>query len=323
MKLVPLGNTGVNVSQMCLGTMMFGYRADEAETRRIVDSALARGVNFIDTASMYCEGKTEEILGRVLAGRRDKTFLVTKVNAAKGEEYPQQIAASLDASLKRLNMDHADLFLIHWARPGMDPHAMMSELGKVVKAGKTRFIGCSNFPAWLFAHFNAAATQLGVPKLINNQLPYNLIERGVEVEVLPQAKAEKVAITCYRPLMGGVLSGKYKVGEPLPTAARASTDERIPKWFNDYQPGLRKLFELAAARGVPASHISIAWLKDRPGVTCPIIGVSRLEQFNESVAAFDVTLSEQESTDLAAAFDTDVREVSQFYGPLRRSFNLT
>lgn len=323
MKLIPFGNSGVTVSQMCLGTMMFGERADEAETRRIVDTALDCGVTFLDTAAMYGGGRTEEILGRVLKGRRDRVFITTKVNVQNGADYTTEIVPSLEASLKRLQMDHVDLFLIHWPRVGMDVRAMVAALGSLVRAGKTRFIGCSNFPAWLLAHFNAVAAELSVPKLVNNQIPYNLIERGVEVEVLPQAATEGIAITCYRPLMAGVLSGKYRPGQPLPEDARASTDERIPKWLANHDAGLRQLFALAQARGVPPAHVAIAWLKDQPGVTCPIIGVSRLAHFTESLAAFDLTLEPAERDKLAAAFGCEVREISQFYGPLRRRFDLT
>lgn len=322
MQRVALGGTGEKVSQMCLGTMMFGYRADETESGRIVNAALDRGVNFIDTASMYCEGATEEILGRILQGRRDKVFMVTKVNVGEGADYPEQIPLSLDASLKRLQMDHVDLFLIHWARKGMDPQAMMRALGAAVKSGKTRYVGCSNFPAWLVAHFNAAAAAEGLPRLVNNQVPYNLIERGIEMELLPYADATGLAITCYRPLMAGILAGKYQPGATMPEDARAQTDERIPKWAEEHEAGVRALLNMARSHDVPPIHLSIAWLRSQRGVTSPIIGVSRLDQFTEACDAFEFDLPEEQCNDLAAAFGCEVKEVSQFYGPLRRSFEL-
>jgi aryl-alcohol dehydrogenase-like predicted oxidoreductase len=229
MKQVSFGSTGIDVSQMCLGSMMFGGRCDEAESRRVVDAALERGVTFIDTASMYADGYTEEILGRALEGRRDKVFITTKVNVGTGSEYPGQIVSSLDASLRRLRMDYVDLYLIHWPRDHMNPLAMMEQLNTVVQAGKTRFIGCSNFPAWLVAHFNSVAAAHGWPQLVNNQIPYNLIERGAEVEVLPQAVTERIAITCYRPLMAGVLAGKYHPDQPLPQGTRSEDDERLAR----------------------------------------------------------------------------------------------
>lgn len=322
MKFIPLGNAGIKVSQMCLGTMMFGDRCEEAEAARIIDAALERDVTFIDTASMYGAGKTEEILGRILKGRRERFFVATKVNRPKGEEYPLHIAQSLEDSLCRLQTDYVDLFLIHWPRAGMNPTAIMKELDKVVRTGKARFVGCCNFPAWLVGHFNAIAASIGTSKLVNNQIPYNLIERGVEVEVLPQAKAEQIAITCYRPLMAGVLSGKYRPGQPIPGDSRATDDERIPQWMANHETGVLKLFEIAERRGVPPSNVAIAWVKDQPGVTCPIVGVSRLSQFIESVKAFDITLSAEEQKELTTAFASEVKEVSQYYGPLRRNFEL-
>lgn len=322
MQTVPFGGTGVDVSWMCLGTMMFGDRTDEAESGRIVDAAIEKGVTFFDTAAAYADGKTEEILGRLLKGRRGNVFLATKVNVSDGADYPSRIEASLDASLGRLQSDHVDLFLLHWARKDMDPPRIVAVLDRVVRAGKARHVGCCNFPAWLVAHFNAIAAATGAPRLVNNQVPYNLIERGVEVEVLPQAFAERIAITCYRPLMAGALSGKYRTGEPLPLDTRAQSDDRIPRWAASYERGLAKLRALAAERGVPPAHVAIAWLKGRTAVTCPIIGVSRLSQFHDSLAAFDLTLTAQEQTELADAFDSEVKECSQYYGPLRRAFNL-
>lgn len=323
MKRVPLSTTGVRVSQMCLGTMMLGDRADERESARIVDAALERGVDFIDTATVYAEGRTEEILGRILKGRRERAFLVTKVWGKTGAEYPELIPRSLDESLKRLQTDRVDLLLIHWPRKGMDMAAIMAALAGAVRAGKTRFVGCSNFPAWLVSHANAVAQQVGAPRLVNNQVPYNIVERGVEVEVLPQAVAERVAITCYRPLLAGVLSGKYNPDQPAPADARGVSDERIPRWVAAHANGLRRLFALAKERGVPPAQVAIAWVKDQPGVTAPLIGVSRLAQFEEAVGAFDLELSSEDRAGLAAAFDSAVKEVSGGnFGPLRREFGL-
>jgi aryl-alcohol dehydrogenase-like predicted oxidoreductase len=322
MKKIPFGATGESVSEMCLGTMMFGERCDEAESARVVDAALDMGVDFVDTAASYCGGRTEEILGRALRGRRDRVFLATKVNVPNGADYPARIAPSLEASLSRLRTDRVDLFLIHWPRPGMDPEAIVRALEGVVRAGKARHVGCCNFPAWLLARLNAVATEAGAPKLVSHQVPYNLIERGVEVEVLPQAAAERIAVTCYRPLMAGVLAGKYDPGAPMPADSRAGNDERIPKWVADHAAGVRKLFEVAKRRGVPPAHVAIAWLRSRAGVACPIVGVSSRDQFAEAVGAFDCELSAGEGKELESAFATEVREVSQNYGPLRRAFDL-
>jgi len=178
MKYVAFGNSGEMVSQMCLGTMMFGSRCDQAESDRILGAAVERGITFIDTAAMYGQGKTEEILGEILKGRRDKLFITTKVHTGVDGE---TIRTSIDASLKRMQIDRVDLYMIHWPQVGMHPVEMMEALNTVVTQGKARYVGFCNCPAWLFAHYNSIATANGWAKLVCNQVPYNLLERGIEV----------------------------------------------------------------------------------------------------------------------------------------------
>lgn len=322
MKTIQFGSTGVPVSRLCLGTMMFGDRCPEAESARIVDAALDRGLTFVDTAAMYGEGRTEEILGRILAGKRDRVFLATKVNVRENLGYETTVAG-IEASLKRLRTDRVDLYLIHWPRPGMDVQGVMRGLNDVVRAGKARFVGCSNYPAWLFAHSNAVAERNGWARLVNNQVPYNPIERGIEVELLPQALAENIAITCYRPLLGGVLSGKYHPDRPLPADSRSATDERLPRWLKEFAPGIRVLFDMAARKGLTVSQLATAWLLAHPAVTCPIVGVSRLPQLEEALAATETELTPEEREAITAAFDSPVREVAGGnFGPLRRELHM-
>lgn len=321
MQRVPLGKTGVTVSEMCLGTMMFGDRTDQKEADRIVGRALAAGVDFIDTAAMYCDGETEAILGRILAGRRDRVFLATKVRSVDGET----IRRSIDESLRRLATDHVDLYLIHWPQEGMRPLEIMKALGDVVAAGKARYVGCCNYPAWLVAHSNAVAAVNGWAnaRLVCHQVPYNLVERGVEVEVLPQAAAEGIAITAYRPLLGGVLTGKYRPGEPLPADSRGQTDQRLGAWLDRYSRGIACLFELAAQKGLTPAQLAVAWVRSSPAVTCPIVGVSSLSQFEASLPAFEATLTADERETLSQAFGSEVWEDSGgAYKGLRRVLNL-
>ena len=232
MNTIEFANTGVTVSEMCLGTMMFGNRSDEAESARILDTAIEHGVTFIDTAAMYVDGTTEEILGRIMQGKRDRLFVGTKV---VGNMEPAWITQSLDESLARMQTDYVDLYMIHWPHEQMAIEPMMGALNEAVTAGKARFIGCCNFPAWLFAHCNAVAAANGWAQLVNNQIPYNLIERGAEVEVLPQAEATNIAITTYRSLCLGLLAGKYTPGEPLPEDSRGQTDKRVALWLDRYE----------------------------------------------------------------------------------------
>jgi 1-deoxyxylulose-5-phosphate synthase len=166
----PFGTTGEMLSEMCLGTMMFGDRCDQSESDRILAMAMENGVNFVDTAAMYCKGVTEEILGHILKGRREKLFIGTKVN----HHDPQVIRTSIDESLARMKLAYVDLYMLHWPKQGMNPTEMMGALNDVVQQGKARFVGCCNFPAWLFAHFNAIAQQNDWPKLVCNQIPCEL-----------------------------------------------------------------------------------------------------------------------------------------------------
>ncbi len=306
MKYVELGNTGEMVSEFCLGTMMFGDRCDEGEASRIMDAAIAHGINYIDTAAMYGGGGgTEAILGRILGDRRKNLFLTTKV--VKGID-AKSIKESIDESLTRLRTDYVDQYLIHWPVQGMKPHEIMEALNQVVKAGKTRYIGVCNFPAWLFAHCNAIALENGWAKLTCNQVAYNLIERGIEVEILPQAMAEKIVITTYRPVATGLLTGKYRMGQPMPPNSRGSADSRLITWVSQYGPGLERFIRYAEKRGVAPGHLAIAWVRYHPAVTCPIVGVSSLEQLTDAFGAFEFDLSPEEYDEVSAIFDTEVKE---------------
>ena len=319
MNYVPFGATGVTVSELCLGTMMFGDRCDQAEADRILATAMAQGVNFIDTAAMYVNGGTETILGNILKGRRDQLFVATKVNNID----PQVIRSSLDESLQRLQLDYVDLYMLHWPKPGMDTTAMMAALNDVVQAGKARFVGCCNYPAWLLAHMNSIADRNGWPRLVCNQIPYNPIERGVEVEVLPQALAEKIAITVYRPLAFGIFAGKYTPGSTIPEDSRGATDVRIPRWLEKYGDGIQRFLEFAADRKLHPAQLVVAWLRHSPAVTNPIIGVSSERQLHASLAAFDVNLSDAEYAEVTGMFDTAVKEeAGGAFAGLRRDFNL-
>ncbi|KAB0677405.1 aldo/keto reductase [Aureimonas leprariae] len=320
MKTISFGSTGETVSRMCLGTMMFGRRCDEREADAILGLALDRGVTFLDTAAMYENGETEAILGRILAGRRDRFFITTKVHRSVDGA---TIRASIDESLARLRTDHVDLYMIHWPATGMRPAEMMEALNDVVAAGKARFVGFCNCPAWLFAHCNRIAAENGWAPLVCNQLPYNLLERGIEVEILPQAVAEGVAITTYRALLAGLLAGKYRPGEPLPSDARGQTDARIGDWLSRYGEGVAKLHAMAAEMGVQPGHLATAWVYGREGVSTPIVGVSSLEQLRSAIDGFELELAAEQRDRLSSFFGAEVKEEAGGRFPeLRRSFEL-
>ncbi len=320
MNYIEFADTGVEVSEMCLGTMMFGDRCDEAESARILDTAVAQGVTFIDTAAAYCGGVTEEILGRITKGKRQDLFIGTKVTKNTDADW---IAQSLDESLTRLQTDYVDLFMIHWPRENMLIEPMMEALNNAVVAGKARYVGCCNFPAWLLAHCNAVAERHGWARLVCNQIPYNLIERGVEVEVIPQAITEKIAITTYRSLALGLLTGKYQPGQPIPTDSRGQSDKRVAEWLEKYGDAISQFYQFAADRDLHPAQLAVAWVRHSPGVAAPIVGVSSERQLQASIDAFDVTLSADEYAEITGMFDTAVKEEAGGNFPnLRRALNL-
>lgn len=320
MRTIPFGGTGRTVSRMCLGTMMFGGRCSEREADAILGTALDRGVTFLDTAAMYAEGQTEAILGRTLKGRRERFFVTTKVHR---DTRPETIRTSIDESLARMRTEWVDLYMIHWPTAGMDPEGMMRALNDTVAAGKARHVGFCNCPAWLFAHCNAIAAANGWAKLVCNQLPYNLLERGIEVEILPQAAATGIAITTYRALLAGLLAGKYRPGEPLPADTRGQTDPRLGTWLGKYGEGVAGLLAMAVEMGVEPGHLATAWVYGAEGVATPIVGVSSLAQLTSAIDGFELELTEEQRTRLSSFFDTEVKEEAggKFPG-LRRSLDL-
>ena len=318
MNSVEFADTGERVSEMCLGTMMFGGRCTEVEADRILGTALDQGVTFIDTAAMYGNGLTEEILGRIMQGRRDQLFLTTKVN--KGLD-AASILESIDESLARMQTDRVDLYLIHWPAQGMRPAEIMEALSQVVRQGKARYVGCCNYPAWLLAHSNAVAAANGWPRLVCNQVAYNIVERGIEVEILPQAVAERIAITAYRPLVQGLLSGKYHWGQPLPDDSRGQTSSQIITWLSQYGASVERFIRFAQERGITPVQLAIAWVRYSPAITSPIVGVSSLSQLQTSIDAFGYDLSDQDYADLTDLFDTEVKEEGlQRFPGLRYNF---
>lgn len=297
--------TDDKVSEICLGTMTFGANCNYGESKAIVDAALDRGINFLDTAAMYAEGETEKILGRILKGRRQDVFLGTKVH--KGLDRAS-ITGSIDESLKRLQTDYVDLYMIHWPAEGMGIEEMMGGLNEVVSAGKTRYVGCCNFPAFLVGSANLIAEKNGWPKLICNQVAYNLFERGIEVEVLPQAMTENIAITTYRPLAVGLLAGKYRLGRAFPQNKRGTHDSRVIAWFTEYGKGIERFNRIAEGLGVHPAQLAIAWVAHNPAVTTPIMGVSSESQLQTSIKAYEIDMTDELYERITNLFDTEVKE---------------
>jgi 1-deoxyxylulose-5-phosphate synthase len=327
MQYVRLGGSNLQVSQFCLGTMMFGGKTPPDESIRIIRRAVDEGINFVDTANVYNAGRSEEIVGQALEGLRERVVLASKVGMKMGDGPNDEglsryhIIRGLEASLKRLHTDRVDLFYIHWPKAAMNLEEMLRALEDLVRQGKVLYPACSNFPAWLLCRSLWVEDLKGFAPIVAGQYPYNLIERGLEVEILPMAAALKVGIVVYRPISAGVLTGKYLEG--IPADARGVSDNRLDPWTKKYADSLRRLIAFAQARGYTAGDAAMAWVRSHPAVTAPIVGISRMEQLEENLNGFTWQMSAEERKEVGSFFPTEVWEESggQFPG-WRRSYEI-
>jgi aryl-alcohol dehydrogenase-like predicted oxidoreductase len=300
-----LGRTGVKVSALCLGCMMFGGKTAPEDSYGIIDRALDAGINFIDTANVYSIGRSEEVTGEALKrnGKRQDIVLATKVHGQMGEGPNQMgntrrhIIEQCDASLRRLQTDYIDLYQIHRPDPSIPIDETLRALDDLIRAGKVRYIGSSTYAAWQLVESLWVAKELGLNRFICEQPPYNLLDRRIERELLPMARTYGFAVIPWSPLGGGLLSGKYKRGEEPPEGARFADASnplyrrRLNDRIYDVVDGLR---EMAEAKGVTMSQLALAWVMQQPGVTAPIIGPRTMEQFEDNMGAFDVEITDDE-----------------------------
>ncbi len=302
MDLRPLGRTGVRVSPLCLGAMMFGAwgNPDHDESVRIVHRALDAGINFVDTADVYSAGESEEIVGKALKGRRDQVVLATKVHGAMGTDPNRQgnsrrwIVRACEDSLRRLGTDWIDLYQIHRPEPGTDVDETLGALTDLVRAGKVRYAGSSTFPASAIVEAQWTAERRGRERFVCEQPPYSILVRGVEAEVLPVCQRYGMAVIPWSPLAGGWLAGRYRKGQELPTSHRAS---RVPDRYDLSLLGNQRkleavdaLAEVAEGAGISLVHLALAFVLQHPGVTAPIIGPRTMEQLESQLGAVDVVL---------------------------------
>jgi aryl-alcohol dehydrogenase-like predicted oxidoreductase len=327
MKTVHLGKTNLQVTTFCLGAMMFGGKTDREQAVEIVHQAIDAGINFIDTADVYNGGRSEKIVGKALRGLRDKVVLATKAGMTVGQGPNDtglsryHIIRAAEASLKRLRTDRIDLYYVHWPVERLNVEEMARALEDLVAQGKILYPACSNFPAWLFCRSLWVQDALGCAPLVAGQYPYNLIERGLEVEILPMAKALGLGIVTYRPLSAGTLTGKYLTG--VPQGSRGEGDERIGRWMNAYRAGIEKLQSFAQERGYTAADAAIAWVTSHPAVTSPLVGLSRLEQLKANLRAFEWEMTAEERETISGFFPTEVwEEAGGRFPEWRRSFEI-
>jgi aryl-alcohol dehydrogenase-like predicted oxidoreductase len=295
-----LGNTGLKVSPLCLGTMMFGGPTNETESIRIIHRAIDDGINFIDTANMYVKGESERIVGKAIGDRRDKVVLATKVRVAVGTGANDagcsrlHILREVENSLRRLGLDHIDLYYLHQYDYEAPLEESLRALDDLVRHGKVRYIGCSNYYAYQVVEGLWIADRRGLERFACVQPLYNIVNRDVEVELMPMCRAFGVGVVPYSPLARGVLTGKYRPGESFPEDSRAARkDKRIQETELREESFViaQKLAELAKRKGVPLGQFSLAWVIANPVVTSAIIGPRTMEQYEDNRKALDCSVS--------------------------------
>jgi aryl-alcohol dehydrogenase-like predicted oxidoreductase len=300
-----LGRTGVRVSPLCLGAMMFGGwgNTDHDDCIRIIHRALDAGINFIDTADVYARGESEEIVGKALAGgRRDNVVLATKVHGTMGDDPNESgnsrrwIVRAVENSLRRLKTDWIDLYQIHRPEPDTDIDETLGALTDLVRAGKVRYIGSSTFPPSAIVEAQWVARDRGRERFVCEQPPYSMLIRGVEADVLPTCARYGMGVIPWSPLAGGWLTGRYRLDSELPQSRRA---ERIPSRYDMSIPGNQRKLEaadavakLAEEAGMTLIEMALAFVTRHPAVTAAIIGPRTMEHLESQLTAVNVSLSE-------------------------------
>ncbi|MCF8564255.1 aldo/keto reductase [Alicyclobacillus tolerans] len=310
MEYKKLGATGLSVSPLCLGTMSFGRWIDEQASVAILNEALEAGINFIDTANYYGKGQdveipygtgaAEEILGRALKGRRDNVVLATKVGLAMGYG-PNDAGSSrvhilreVEASLRRLQTDYIDLYQIHHFDPRVPQEETLRALDDLVRQGKVRYIGCSNYKAYQMAKAHAISNAMNLERFGSVQPQYSLLVRDIESELLPYCQEENVGVIVYSPMARGMLSGKYNGPDDVPPESRAAHGERmIQRLFTPRNFRLiDKLKPIAQQAELPLAEFSLAWVLNQPAVTSAIVGATKTQHVTSAVNALSVKISD-------------------------------
>lgn len=307
-----LGRSGLSVSAYGLGTNAFGGRADEETSIAIIHHALDHGVNLIDTANVYTNSNSERIIGKALRGRRDQAVVATKC-ALKVGDGPNDEGASrthimreIDRSLARLATDYVDLYQIHTWDERTPLEETMRALDDLVRAGKVRYVGCSNYAAWQVTRALWVSDRGGFVHYDSVQPAYSPGDRRIEAELVPCCLAEGLGLLVYFPLAGGVLTGKYKPGTPPPQGSRAVTQPQFAQRLTERNLRLAQdMTGLASEIGATISQLTLAWVMSRPGITSALVGATKVAQQEENLKAVDLKVPQQildRVTELSAAF---------------------
>lgn len=289
-----LPGTSLKVSAVSLGAMMFGGQTGEADSLAIMDFAHGHGVNFWDTANVYNQGESERIVGKALKGRRGEIFLATKVCGQMGAGMNDRglsrrnIVAAADASLERLGTDYIDLYYMHSPDVETGIEESLEAMTGLVRAGKIRYVGVSNFAAWQIADMLAVCDRRGYVAPVISQNVYNLITRGVETELVPFLQKHGLGMAAYNPIAGGFLAGKHRPGKPAENTRFANNEMYYRRYWSDENfAAAEKLAEVASGQGLSILQLAMKWCATRPGVTSVISGVSRLSQIEQNIAAIE------------------------------------
>jgi aryl-alcohol dehydrogenase-like predicted oxidoreductase len=306
-----LGRTGVQVSSLCLGCMMFGRRTSAEDAFTIIDRGVDAGINFLDTANVYSRGVSEEITGQAVRrnGRRQQIVLATKVHGRMSDDDPnalgnsrRHIVAECEASLRRLQTDYIDLYQIHRPEAATPIDETLRALDDLIHAGKVRYIGTSTFGAWQVVESMWVSKELGLNRFVTEQPPYNILDRRIERELVPMAQTFGVGLIPWSPIAGGLLSGKYRRGEPVPADSRFA-DQNNPnrnRLVDQMYDVVEKLETIARSKDCTMVQLALAWVLHQPGITSPIVGPRTLPQMEEYLGALTVQLSDADRSAIDA-----------------------
>ncbi len=324
-----LGRTGVWVSKLCLGCMMFGGRTGEQDSFDIIDRAIDSGINFLDTANVYSRGESEKVVGKALKRnkKRDQIVLATKVHGPMDDDDPnmkgnsrRHIIQQCEASLRRLQVDHIDLYQIHRPRSDTPIDETLGALDDLIRAGKVCYAGTSTFAAWQVVESLWVAKELGLNRFVTEQPPYHLLDRSIERELLPMAQTYGFGVIPWSPLAMGFLTGKYRRGQKPPEEARLSSDHHFGKALSSDQAFdvLDTAEKIAREKNATISQVAVAWCAAQPGITSPIIGPRTMEQLEDNLDAAEIELTGEDQkrlNEVAPPKEAIVRYYDGDFGP--------
>ena len=319
-----MGRTGLKVSAVCLGTMTFGNQVNEADATAIIGHALASGINFLDTANSYADGRSEEIVGKAIAGKRHQVILATKVasrvgpgpNAAGLSRH--HIMQGIEESLRRLGTDYIDLYYAHVPDYDTPTEETLRAFHTLVCQGKVRYIACSNFRAWQLCQALWVSDRNHLARFECIQSPYNLITRDIEYELLPLCVSEGVGVTVYNPLAAGLLTGKHDPTQPPAPHTRFAMERMGPTYYERYWTAtnfeaIATLKRIAESHGRSLTHLSLAWILSHASITSVVMGASSVKQLEENLGAIEGKLTAAEFSACDEVWQ-QLRPLRFFYG---------